>query len=342
MLSPQHCRERALAKPLRILLAVTLSVLADIAIARVHGDAGSDFERAKRDNLAAVSRLTAKGTPDALATAALLKRSGSEEDEGAYSLVARAVESAPGRSDIAWLAIRLCSSAADCDPAGAEQHLRTVDPANGAGWLGALTRAGAANDTGAVDAALAAIGDAGRLNVYFNPLTVATTREIVSVEQVGQAKVSRKELTNATVRMIGIMAAAALPGLQTLSYSCRGNLLQIAGRLERCRRAAQAFEHGDTYIVEGLGLSLQQRLWSADSPEGRAVTDRRRAFQYRLEVFNKLPWSTDNQSTLPADYLDVLQAHEREQDSARVYLQRAKIPLDPPAHWVSTMPPRVP
>jgi len=44
----------------------------------------------------------------------------------------------------------------------------------------------------------------------------------------------------------------------------------------------QAFERADTFIVEGLGLSLQQKLWALDR-RSRASRPKRRVFQYRLE-----------------------------------------------------------
>jgi hypothetical protein len=143
--------------------------------------------------------------------------------------------------------------------------------------------------------------------------------------------------------MIGVIAASVLPPSQAFSFSCKGMALeQIAGRLERCQRAAQAFERADTFIVEGLGLSLQQRLWPLDSPEGRAITARRRVFQYRLEEYSRLGISSSNVDEFPADIMDVLRAHEREQDVALVYFARAGVPADPPAKWSSTASPRVP
>jgi hypothetical protein len=119
-------------------------------------------------------------------------------------------------------------------------------------------------------------------------------------------------------------------------------LQEVAGRLERCQQAARVFEHADTFIVEGLGLSLQQRLWALDSAEGRAVTARRRVFQYRLEEYSRLGISAANFAEFPTDVVDVFRTHEREQDAALVYFAKAGVPADPPASWTSTSLPRVP
>src|ERR1700681_2976282 len=180
--------------------------------------AGADQSTADRP--AAIQRLTALGTADSLATAALLKQFGAETDDGSYALAARAVELAPGRGDLAWLAVRLCNIAADCDPAVPEQHLHAVDPGNGVASMGALLRAQAKNDVAAIDSTLAAIGNSERFYVYFDPLVAATALQLARVRHHGSRPPSRKELVLASVEMIGIIAASVLPPLQASSSSC--------------------------------------------------------------------------------------------------------------------------
>jgi hypothetical protein len=326
-------------------LAIGAFVLAAVLSRGAYADRnqGTDLGQFKVARAAAVQRLVTEGTADSLAAAAVLKQFGEETDGGSYALAARAVQLAPGRRDLAWLAVRLCTGADECDPAGPEKHLRDVDPGNGVGLIGALTRAQRKNDAAAIDSALTAIGTAERFFVYFDPLVAATAPELARAQHSGPGQPSRKEQARATVEMIGVIAASVLPPSQAFSFSCKGMALeQIAGRLERCQRAAQAFARADTFIVEGLGLSLQQRLWPLDSPEGRAITARRRVFQYRLEEYSRLAISSSNIDEFPADIMDVLRAHEREQDVALVYFARAGVPADPPAKWSSTAPPRVP
>ena len=327
---------------LSFLLATVLLLTACVHGEARRSEAGRSEAGEALDYAAATDRLVAKGTADALAAAALLKRFGAETDSGAYALIARAVELAPTRGDLAWLAVRLCMAAADCNPLAGEQHLRSADPANAAGWMGALLRARTANNESAVDAALAALGSTQRFDVYFNPLIVATSRELAAASSTGRPQKDQNILANATVTMISIVAATVLPALQPFAQSCRGRELELPGRLERCRHAAQVYERGDTYIAEGFGLSMEQRLWPAFSPEAHAVEERRRVLQYRLEESNRLPVALSKAADLPTDYLEVLQTHAREQDAALVYLQRAGVPTDPPAEWVSTQPPRFP
>jgi hypothetical protein len=292
---------------------------------------------------ATIDRLIAQGTANSLAAAAVLQQFGAESDRGAYPLVARAVHLAPDRGDLAWLAVRLCAGASDCDDSGPEKHLQDVDPGNGIGSTGALLRAQRRNDAAAIDSALTAIGGSARFYVYFTPLVAATATELAAAQHHGPGQLSGRQIARATLEMMGVIASSVLPPSQSFSVSCKGVALQqVAGRLERCRRAAQAFARADTFIVEGLGLSLQQQLWPLDSPEGRAITAQRRVLQYRLEEYSRLNISSPHADEFPPDALDVFRSHEREQDAALVYLAKAGVPADPPAKWSSHSLPRVP
>ncbi len=290
----------------------------------------------------AIERLIAQGTADSLAAAAVLKQFGAETDSGSYALAARAAGLAPERRDLAWLAVRLCNSAGECDPLKPEQRLRSIDPKNGIGSMGELQRAQVRNDVASTNAALTAIGDSGYVFVYFAPLVAATAPQLALAYHSGPGPPSRKELARAAAEMIGVMAATVLPPSQSFSFSCKGMALQLEGRLERCRRAAQVFERADTFIGEGLGLSLEQRLWPLDSPQGKAITARRRVLQYRLEEYSRLSLSAPRPAELPADVLDVFRARKREQDAALVYFARAGISPEPPADWTSNTLPRIP
>ena len=329
------------------------------------------------DRLATIDRLIAKGTANSLATAAALRQFGSESDSGAYPLIARATQLAPDRRDLAWLAVRLCISSSDCDDTVPEKHLHEVDPNNGIGATGALTRAQRRNDIAGIDAALTAIADSERFYVYFAPLVAATATELATARQQvavvqpqsaaarqqgavaqphsvatrPQTAAARRQgpapaadgTARATMEMMGIIAASVLPPTQSFSYSCKGLALeQVPGRLAICRRAARGFARADTFLVEGLGLSLQQQLWPLDSPEGRAITSQRRVFQYRLEEYSRLSISSSKLDEFPPDALEVFRTHNREQDAALVYFAEAGAPPDPPANWTSQSLPRVP
>jgi hypothetical protein len=289
-----------------------------------------------------IDKLIAKGTANSLAAAALIQQFGAESDTGAYRLVSRAVQLAPDRRDLAWLAVRFCSSSEDCNEAIPEKHLHDIDPTNGVGYMSALTRAQRKNDVAGVDAALAAIANSDKFYVYFAPLIAATAPELAAARHPGGSP-SSKETTRATMDMTGIVAGSLLPPTLSFTYSCKGLALeQIAGRLDLCRRAAKTIAQADTLLVEGLGLSYQHQLWPVDSSEGRAITAQRRVFQYRMEEYNHIGISASKLEEYPADALETLRTHDRQQDVALFYFAKAGTPKDPPANWKSQLPERVP
>jgi hypothetical protein len=223
-----------------------------------------------------------------------------------------------------------------------ERDLQDVVPANAAGFRGGLSRARMRNDVSGGDAALVSIGRSERLDVYFNPLVVATATEAAQAHHPGVRKLTARDQAEVQVEMIGVIAATALAPLEPISQSCKGLALKVEGRLERCRRAAEVFARTDTFIAEGLGLSLLQRLWPEDSPEGQAIASRRRVFQYRLEEYNRLAVASSSRIDPLAASLELRRTHEREQDTALEYLRKAGLPIDPPPGWQSQQPPRVP
>jgi hypothetical protein len=321
-------------------MTALLLLLLAVSTACVQPATRADFGHSSADYSAMSDKLAAKGTANSLATAALLKRFGTEPDKGSYELAAKAVALAPDRTDLAWLEVRFCVAVPGCNLPAREENLRRLDPANSAGWLGSLNRALAKGDTAGVDAALAGLGDAGQFNVYFDPLVVIASHELISERQKQLGSLGHDQVATATMTMIGVVAASVLPGFQAVNAACSNESLENTPRIESCRKVGQAFEHGDTYIVEGLGLSLQQHLWPEDSPEAHGVKDRLRVIQYRLEEYSRLPISSPRAADLPADYLDVLQQQKREQDASLVYFKRAGVPFDPPADWVTSEKPR--
>jgi len=101
------------------------------------------------------------------------------------------------------------------------------------------------------------------------------------------------------MEMIGVLAASVLPPSQALSFSCRGMALQLEAASSDASGPPRRLNARTHFIVEGLGLSLQQKLWALDSAQGRAVTAKRRVFQYRWRSTAGLPISTSSFAEVP-------------------------------------------
>jgi hypothetical protein len=249
-----------------------------------------------------VAKVLANGSSaDSLSAAALL---GFSKSPGlSLSLMGRATSAAPDRPDLVWLQIQMCQSQPPCDPLLPQLRLQTLDASNGAGWVGALSRADSANDGIGRTVALAAIGHAERFDIYWTALIGRLGRAVADTRAVPVAE--------AEVRIIGLVASLAIPAYKPISDACEGERLQHAETVEVCRAVARALEHGDTYITEMLGVAIAKRVWAEDSPEWKAATEARRLYEYRTRF---LPSDARWIASHADETLRLCAQHRREQD----------------------------
>jgi hypothetical protein len=261
---------------------------------------------------------------DSLAAAGLL-RSSQGQPGPAVHLLTRATAAAPERPDLAWLAIRICREASTCDPEPEEARLRSLDPANGVGWLDALARADASGNAAAELTALSALGRTERVDLYWTTLIAHLTRAVVDTRKI--------PLPEALVYVIGVLAAQAIPAYQTTSNLCKGDRLNDAEVVESCRAVATAFERGDTSLTEMIGGAIAKRVWPADSNEWRRASEARRVYEYRSAVSMHLAFNSLADTPSAEKYLALCADNRREQDVLRAELINAGRSPDPPPDW---------
>jgi hypothetical protein len=264
-----------------------------------------------------IAALTHKTDPDSLAAAGIMSM-GKHSDQS-LGLLARAIAAAPARPDLVWAQALRCAQLPPCNPEPMEQHLRELDPANGAGWWGALARAGAAHDTEATDVVLAAISHSDRLDIYWTTL----------VAHLGTAVADTKKMSMAEseVAIIGYFAAQAIPAYLYISSSCKGERLQQAEVTEVCRGVARSLQRGDTYITEMIGVAIAKRVWPEDSPEWKAAAEERRVYEHRSSFYSKM---TRREITHPGEYLTLCAQNRREQDVFIAQMIAAGVNPNPP------------
>jgi hypothetical protein len=97
-----------------------------------------------------------------------------------------------------------------------------------------------------------------------------------------------------------------------------------------CRGVAQAFEQGDTYITEMIGVAIAKRVWPEQSVEWRAASEARQVFEYRSKLAATLE-SDGSKARTAETYLALCSENRREQDVDRALLIRAGLRPDPPS-----------
>ena len=274
--------------------------------------------RTERQLRRAVTALTKQTDADSLAAAGLLSLSIHRDDSSA--LIARATAAAPERGDLIWLQAQFCQKISGCDLEPIERRLRELDPSNGAGWMGALARATVAKNDEARDTALAAIGRSDRVDIYWTTLIARLSR--------ATARTKTMSLDESEVSIIGGLAAQAIPAYGAASNACKGERLRRAEIIEVCRGVARAFERGDTYITEMMGVAIAKRVWSEDSSEWKVAAEARRVYEYRSQFSAALDSTNKSHAE---EYLMLCAQYRREQDVFLAQLVSAgKDPNPPP------------
>jgi hypothetical protein len=272
----------------------------------------------KRHLQGVATALVTQTDADSLAAAGLLSLPSRPDDS--LALIGRATAAAPERPDLVWLQAQVCQEVTRCDPEPIERHLRDLDPSNGAGWMGALARANSSKNDEAMDAALAAIGHSGRVDIYWTTLIARLSRATAQTKTIS--------LKEADIVIVGVLAAQAIPAYSGVSNACKGERLQRAEINEVCRGVAGALERGDTYVTEMIGIAISKRVWPEDSPEWKAADEARRVFGYRSKFWPAL----DITDTWHAEeFLTLCAQNRREQDVLLAQLIAAgKKPNPPP------------
>ena len=274
---------------------------------------------ADKQHLQRVATALAKQTDaDSLAAAGLLSLPSRPDDS--VALIGRATAAAPERPDLVWLQAQVCQTVTRCDPEPIERHLRELDPSNGAGWMGALARAHSSRNDEATDAALLAIGHSDRVDIYWTTLIARLSRATAQTKTIS--------LKEADLVIIGVLAAYSIPTYSGVSGACKGERLQRAEIIGACRGVAGAFERGDTYVTEMIGVAIAKRVWPEDSPEWKAAAEARRAFEYRSKFW---PALDRRHMTHTEEYLTLCAQNHREQDVLLARLIAAGKNPNPPA-----------
>jgi hypothetical protein len=205
--------------------------------------------------------------------------------------------------------------------------LRPRTGSDGAGWLNAVDRANAADDEAAKIAALSALARTERVDVYWTTLIVHLTRALADTHQL--------PLAQALGDVIGAVGARALPAYMPTLSLCKGERLNNDEVLQDCRRVASAFEQGDTFITEMIGLAIARRAWPADSPEWKAAQEETRVAGYRMHASGQLELKSWFGARWAQEFLSLCEQNRREQDVALAQIVKAGKSPDPPPDWTS-------
>jgi hypothetical protein len=264
---------------------------------------------------------------DVLAAAAL-KMWANGSAAQALNLARSATDHEPQRPDLAWLQIRLCAAVQGCEVEPLETQLRKLDPGNGVAWLGALARAQTRNDTRAEEQILDAMGRAERFDLYWTTLVWRLSSALNA--QTKDAANAQNPLTTALNDTTDWIAKLVTPALKPLTAACEPQRLRDTAVVTRCQRIAQAMQHSDTTLVEGLGLGIAQRLVAPGSNAALVLDERIAKLSYQSQVAGSIVQAQVERDKFSSQMIELMKKLRREQEVSNAILRWAGQPTSPP------------
>ena len=279
----------------------------------------------------ATQALRSAGAPDVLLVNALLRQFADQNTQQALTFVKQAAASAPERIDIAWLHAQMCVQSRGCEPEPLNARLLKLDPTNGTAWLGALAQAQQDKDRAAEDQILEALSRSKQFNIYWN--TLASRVAVAFSEEVAATKGDKLSdpLTRAMNQTVNWLSAFAVPAFQPLAESCGATRMVNAATAQRCALIAAALQRSDTYLAEGMGLGIAQRIATQGTQAATQVNERIAVARYQRDTAGEIIESQPERDQLARELLKLMASLPREQDVFIAVIRWANRPLAPTA-----------
>jgi hypothetical protein len=265
---------------------------------------------------------------DQLLASALIAVEVKRDPAQALIYAGRAAERAPQRFDVAWMHATVCQRTPNCDASKLEARLNKLDPHNAAVWMGALGRARAQRDAAAEQQILEIMARAQSFDMYWNVLTWRIVSSIAANNPTA-TKPPAEPLQHAFDDVSGWLADFVTSLFQPLVAACSIDRAEDAQVRSRCLRIATVLERGDTFIAEGVGLGIEQRLIDPDSPAGTVISQRIRISRYQRETGSELMAAQVEREKFSRELLDLLKSLKREQDVFLAVIRWAGRPVIP-------------
>ena len=99
----------------------------------------------------------------------------------------------------------------------------------------------------------------------------------------------------------------------------------------RCLRISEAMLRGDTYMAEGVGLGIRERLASPGTPGATAVAEMIKISRYQRDTATTIMESQVEREKLSRELVNLMQKLRREQDVFVAVIRWGGQPVLPPA-----------
>jgi hypothetical protein len=248
----------------------------------------------------------------------------------ALTQIQKAAKAAPSRLEIQWLHLRICMEVPGCEPQPIETHIRKLDPASGAVWLGPLARAQARGDARAEEQILDVMAKATHFNTYWTTLIAKLSPPLSrSPVATSVAQTVPTPLTNAMNATIGWLSSLTTAAFKSVSSACDEQSVREPATRVRCEQIAQALQRSDTTLAEGMGLGIAQRLAIPNSAGAQQLTEKVQTLRHQNQAAGAVTAAQVEKDKFSEQMLKLMAQLKKEQDVARAILRWAGQSLTP-------------
>ena len=304
--------------------SVSTLVLA-LGVLSVAGCSGTPSASAARQAPAAIRA----GSADEILASAVVEYRTNRGLDRALVFVRAAAEKAPERTDIAWLHAQVCGAVRGCAPEPLEAQLRKIDPRNAVVWLGALGRAQQQADVAAEQQILEAMSNGAYVDVYWNTLLSRISLALKAMPGQTKDATGNPSLTIAMDDTTFWLSAVAIPRFESVARACSKERLADAAVAARCARLSNVLQNGDTYLAEGVGFGVAERVARPGTAEAMAVAERIATSRYQRETATRIIALQLEKEKFSAELIELSQRLRREQDVFLAVVRWAGEPLTP-------------
>ena len=291
--------------------------------------AGCSGSTPSRSSNAQANATIQAGTPDELLASAVVAYRKNRDLGQALVFVRSAAEKAPDRTDIAWLHAGVCRTVPGCQPEPLEARVRKLDPRNSVVWLGALGRALEQNDRAAEQQILEAMSNGAYVDLYWNPLLWKTSVALKAMPGQPKDASGAYSLSSAMDDANFWLSATVVPRFDSVAKACSLERVANSAVAARCARVANVLQNGDTYLAEGVGFGIAERVARPGSREAQAVAERIAISRYQRETASKVIALQVEKDKFSAELIELTQRLRREQDVFLAVVRWAGEPVLP-------------
>jgi hypothetical protein len=169
-----------------------------------------------------------------------------------------------------------------------------------------------------------------KFDVYWNSLVWKLGTAVAQSSTAEPNSALMGPLTSGLNDAVGWLSTFTLPAFQPLREACSGAGVSGPNLRTDCMRISEAMRRSDTYVVEGIGLGIAQRLTPAPSTAATQIEQQIDLSRYQRETATNIMEAQLEREKFSQQLVELMKKLPREQDVFLSVLRWSGRSLTPP------------